>query len=371
MGNNKTKNGSIMTKTDKTQLEKAVSLIKTSQQIYIFPTLSTNRDFLLPSLGLFYALQKLEKGAGLILGMLPLSEQSLIFKPIEDENKITILSPSADNIRRLRYEKEKDGLVLYFDNKGNSPKKQDVIFSGFSTQKRADLLITIGADNSEEIKHPLFQKNFLDTPWLSVGGQDKKISPLQTILPLSPSIPCAKVIFRLLKKIDENLIDQRSAAYLLRSLQFLPDFSPSDDFFQTVANLVNHRALEYKINPCSTQSLKQLNLLKTFVGRLQFSRSANIAFANLSTKDINSSSSADLIFLFQELRKGLLSLKNFLVLWPIHDGQFQAVAYLKDKKKLALLQSRYQGIVSTNRSLFSVSGKSSLLVTKKIIKTLS
>jgi len=161
------------------------------------------------------------------------------------------------------------------------------------------------------------------------------------------------------------LIDQRSAAYLLRSLQFLPDFSPSDDFFQTVASLVNHRALEYKINPCSTQSFKQLNLLKTFVGRLQFSRPANITFASLLTKDISSSSSADLIFLFQELRKGLLSLKNFLVLWPINDGRFQAVVYLKDKKRLALLQSHYQGTVGINRSLFSISGKNSLLAIKK------
>jgi len=360
-----------MTTMDRTQLEKAVSLVKISQQIYVFPTLSTDRDFLLPSLGLFYALQKLKKEVGLILGALPLSEQSLIFKPTETENKITILSPSADNIKHLRYEKEKGNLVLYFDNKGNRLKKQDVIFSGFSTQKRVDLLITIGATSSEEIEHPLFQKNFRDTPWLSIGGQGKTSSSLQTTLPLLPSVSCAKVVFRLLKKIDGDSIDQRTAAYLLRSLQFLPGFSLSNDFFQTVTNLVNHQALEYKINPCSTQSLKQLNLLKTLVNKFRFSPSANIAFASLSAKDVNSISSTDLVFLFRELRKGLLFLKNFLVLWPISDCRFQAVVYLKDKKKLALLQSHYQGTVSVDRSLFFVSEKNPFLAIKKIIKTLS
>jgi hypothetical protein len=360
-----------MTVTGRTQLEKAATLIKASQQIYIFPTLSTDQDFLFPSLGLFYALRRLKKGASLILGTLPLSKQSLVSKPTENENKITILSPSADNIKRLRYEKEKGNLVLYFDDKGNGPKKQDVIFSGFSTQKRADLLITIGATSSEEIKHLLFQKNFLETPWLSIGGQDKKNSPLQTALPLCSSASCTKTIFHLLKKIDKDSIDQQSAAYLLRSLQFLPDFSLSDNFFQTVTSLVNHRALEYKINPCSTQSPKQLNLLKTLVSKLQFSQSANVVFANLSAKDTRFISSADLIFLFQELRKGLFSLKNFLVLWPTNDRRFRAAVYLEDKKKLSLLQSRYQGAVGINRGLFSISGKSSLLATKKIIKILS
>ncbi len=360
-----------MTIRNRTQLEKAAALIKDSQQIHIFPALSTKRDFLLPSLGLFYALRKLEKGTSLILGTLPLSEQSLAPEPIENENKITILSPSADNIKHLRYEKEKGDLVLYFDNKGDGLKKQDVIFSGFSTQKQADLLITIGITNPGEIKHPLFQKNFLKTSWLSIGNQSKKSAPYQTSLPFLSSTPCAKTVFQLLKKIDEDLINQQSAAYLLRSLRFYPGFSLSDNFFQTIANLVNHQALEYRINPCATQSLEQLNLLKTSVNKLRFSRPAGLVFANLSAKDIEFSSSADLTFLFQELRKGLLSLGNLLILWPIDSRQFQAVVYLKDKKKLSLLQSHYQGVVDINRGLFSVPGRNSLLAIKKIIKALS
>lgn len=350
---------------DLRQLSEFKRLVENSREVALVPSLETRGESLLSALALLFSLDNLNRKTSLLLESLPPSLVGLeASQSWRDKPTIIINRPSADKISQIRYDKNNGRVYLRLNTHDNSVRAEDVVMSFEPLKNEPDLFVCLGFSSSKQILHPQFRQRSDRAAVINLDNHQENEAFGQVNL-IDPNKPLAEMTANAIKTIDENLIDQRVSAYLLKGLKLYT--SPqefSSHSCRWIAQLVNQDALSYVPNPCTTEDAKQLSLLEKSIRQLEFYPAKNLAVLGLPYRENQGLCSEDIIFLIEELKSRLLDLKNLAVLWQPERTLTQGVVYLDEKGRLKQLSHLYPGQYQESRGLFTIN-QSELSTTKK------
>ncbi len=308
------------------------SLIKEKENIFLFPALSNRGDSLLAGLALFYSLKNSGQKANLILGSLPWEAQPFISEDFSFQPKIIIRPPASLQIKQLRYEKEKEQLILYLDAQDKALDRRDFDLL-LSPQPQPDLLITLGVQKWEEIVHPLF-RNFQDSlPIINIDchASNQYFGRLNLVNPQTTSL--SQWLTVILRQLQEEEIDARAAGYLLQGLKLLPPEKQTKESLAQMHYLMGKGALEFNPPSSFLTSQAKIDFLQQAIKKIQVFSKPKIAFLPLETGVWRSLSPPYLSSLLQELKSGLFQFKNILLLWKVDHQTIQGIVSLQNQEK--------------------------------------
>ena len=201
--------------------KEAEKTIEGSQNIWIFPS-ENLPDSIPASLALFYTLKKLSKNVNLFLESFPKNIEFLV-PSLDNINYpgefIISIKNSNEDISQLYYEKNENGLKLFFKIKKGIIKKENISFDW--TWGKPDLIITIGFKKINEINPP---HHFLylnsegsggqKIPILNIDAQNKN-QKFGKINLIDQDSTITEITTQLIKSIDENLFEENISTCLL------------------------------------------------------------------------------------------------------------------------------------------------------------
>lgn len=352
---------------DLRQLSEFKRLIENSREIALVPSLETRGESLFSALALLFSLDNLNRKTSLLLESLPPSiiglEEAQSWR---DKPTIIINRPSADKISQIRYNKNNGRVYLHINAHNDSVRAEDVAIAFEPFKNEPDLFICLGFSSSKQIVHPQFRQRSDRAAVVNIDNHRENETFGQVNL-INPGKPLAEIVANAIKAIDENLIDQRVSAYLLKGLKLYT--SPqefSNNSCQWIAELVNQEALSYIPNPCTTEDIEQLSLLERSIRKLEFYPAKNLAVLGLPYWENQGLYSNDIIFLIEELKSRLLDLKNLIVLWQPKRSLTQGIVYLDEKDRLKQLSHLYPGQYQESRGLFTVNQPDLSIIKKQL-----
>jgi hypothetical protein len=355
---------------DQSQLSEFKRLVENSQEIAIVPSLETRGEALLSSLALLFSLDNFNRKTSLLLSSLPASLVAAASNnPWQNKPAIVINRPSGEKISQLRYEKNNGRVYLWFNSHDVTMKEEDVSVSFSPFKSEPDLYITLGFKDTEGIVHPLFKQRNPNAAIISIDHHPDNQEFGQINL-IDPESTLAEIAANAIKSIDENLIDRRVGAYILKGLKlYAPSREFSNRLCQWIACLVNQEALEYHPNPCTSESVQQITLLEQSLKKLEFYPQKNLAVLVLPYGE-TCPDSEDIVFLIDELRSKLLELNNFVVIWQPDKSISQGIVYLEESDKLEQLARRYPGEYKRNRGVFDSNERDPFYLKKELVNYL-
>jgi len=357
---------------DLSQLSNFKKIIERSQKIALIPSLQTKGEALLSSLALLFSLDNFNRKTSLLLASLPPSVVTVNSdKGWQGKPVITIDNPSGDKISQLRYEKNHGRVYLWFDSHDAPLREEDVSVSFSSFKDTPDLFICLGFSNLMEIDHSIFQQKKEDLPIINIDNHPRNELFGQINLIDSKS-SLTEMTANIIKDTNEDLIDRKVGAYLLKGLKLYATHNNfSDRSCQWIARLVNQEALAYHPNPCTSENIDQLILLEKSIKDIAYYSQNNSAILTLPYRSYPQIKPSDLVFLIEEIRSRLLELNNLIILWQPTDKTIQGIVYFEEDDKLNRVARFYPGEYHKNRGIFNLNQSELFQVKESLINCLS
>jgi len=357
---------------DLSQLSKFKKSIEGSKKIALIPSLQTKGEALLSSLALLFSLDNFNRKTSLLLASLPPSVVTVnSAKGWQDKPVIIINNPSGDKISQLRYEKNHGRVYLWFDSHGVPLREEDVSISFPSLRDSPDLFICLGFSSLAEIDHPIFRQKNGDSPVINIDNHPRNELFGQINLIDSQS-SLTEMVANIIKDINEDLIDRKVGAYLLKGLKLYATHNNfSDRSCQWIARLVNQEALTYNPNPCTSENIDQLALLEKSIKDIVYYPHNNSAILVLPYYSYSQIEPSDLIFLIEEIRSRLLELNNLIILWQPTSKTIQGIVYFEEDDKLNRVAQLYPGEYQKNRGVFNLNQSELFQVKENLINCFS
>ena len=336
------------------QISSFASLIDKKENIFIFPSLKNQEDSLLASLALFFALEKSGQKANLVLGNIPwqkqpfLSADSLPFQP-----KIIIRSPASQQIKQLRYTKEANQIIFYLDSNNQSldPKNFDLILS---PQPQPDLLITLNAQKTSDIHHPLFQENFHDVPTINIDHHSSNQQFGQVNLINPRALSTCQWLTDILRQINEEWITPQVASYLLQGIKLIVPEKQNKDSLSQIHYLIDRGALLSSISLPLLQSQEEIDFLQSAIKAMEISLNPPFVFIPFDNRNLLFLSPPHLSALLKALKTNFFSFKNILLLWKPNQDTVQGLVSLENLQKLDNFLEKIPGKKKDHLGIFRI-----------------
>lgn len=325
------------------QINSFRSLIEKEENIFIFPSLKRRGDSLLASLALFFALEKSGRKANLILGKIPWSQQPFLnVEAFPFQPKIIIRPPASQQIRQLRYDKQGDRLIFYFDtdNQNLNPKNFDLILS---PQPEPDLLITLNAQKPSDIPHLLFQNNFRSRPIINIdqSAANQQFGQVNLINPRALST--CQWLTDILQQTNEHWITPEVASYLLQGIKLIPPEKQNKDSLSKIHYLIDKGALLSSITLPLLKSQEEIDGLQSIIQTMEVSLDPPLVFVPLEKHHLLLTSPPYLSALLKALETSFFHFKNILLLWSSDQEIIQGLVALENSEKLDHLLKKIPG----------------------------
>ncbi len=227
-----------------------------------------------------------------------------MYKKIENvldiQNKFIIsLSTKNAKIKQVKYENKKDKVEFIIESEKGDFSKEDV--KAFNSADLYDLIITLASPDLESLGE-IYDRNtkfFYETPIINIDfhSENEKYGQINYIDLLSVS--CTDVLFNLIKKYKENLVDEEVATCLLTGvITRTKNFKTNNLTPNSLANSsemirLGARRDEILDNFYRSKSFGVLKLWGRVLARLDSSRDDKILWSVLSKMDFEKTNTTE------------------------------------------------------------------------------
>ena len=369
------------------------AFISGSKNVLIAPSYPLQEDCFAAALSLFYTLKKLNKNVNLLAQDVP---QRLRFLATPVNKNFVIAINNKDNdleekISEIRYEKNKDQLNLYLTLKNGGLSEKDISFAleeenmAVFNQKPflepPDTVITLGVQSLKEAEkltenelENLYDVNVLNIDRHSFNENFGHINFIET-----ETSSLSALIFKLIKSINQELLDKKTATCLLGGIVSASQNSQNIENIPEILKIIGYLTKKggnyQKIVQALYQknSLSQVNLLSKILGKLEIKK--GIYLATLKEEDFyeTRASSKDLGFVIKELKSNFLRLPSFLLLWESRCSPIiiKGIFYSSKQNLVENVINEFEGTRKGKGILFLIRENSLKTAQDKISKTLN
>lgn len=289
----------------KDTIQQIKDLVDKSKNILVITKKEPSGDSVGSMLGLYLALAKMEKNVQVVSHGSP----DMIYKFLPSFYKITkelestknfIISLDVRNaqVGEFSYKIEGDKLNIYIEPKDGEFTPEDV--NAEKSKPKFDLVLAINCPDLEYMGK-LYEENtefFYETPIINIDHRASNENYGQVNLIDITATSTAEILFDVLSKIEENLIDEDIATCLLTGIIYDTDSfqsqSTTPKAFQVASELVSLGADQQKIiqHLYKTKSLATLKLWGRLLARIKHDPKSKLVWTLVDISDFEKSGSS-------------------------------------------------------------------------------
>ncbi|MEI6627672.1 MAG: DHH family phosphoesterase [bacterium] len=324
-------------------IEQSIELIKKSQYILITFRKNWTGDAFASALALGRIFKKIGKNADIIcqdfepnthLSFLPTGE---VQKQIKSLQKFIIsISTGKTQVGEFTYNKEENKLNIFITPKNGQFNKEDVSVS--HSAYKYDLIIVLDTPDLDSLGE-LFERHsdfFYNTPKINIDHSSQNESFGNVNLMDLTAASTAEIVYDLIRKVDENLIDEEVATYLLAgvilSTKNFKTIKVTPKTLNTASELIQKNARRNQIIQALYQNrfMSTLKMWGRVLSKLNTDPDNKLAWSVLSYADFTETETApsEIIEVIDELIVSMPKVNTILIIYEVKNGDKMAVECL-------------------------------------------
>lgn len=342
------------------EIQQVIDKLENSSSVLIIIPEGTTGDSVAAGLALRSFLKKLEKQTELYCPVAPNARFSFLpgFPEISTNLKavrsfVIDLSTKKASIDELSYKKENDRLSIYIKPKENQFAPSDVTFR--TSNFPYDAIVTIGVASLDQLGG-LFSENaemFYEVPIVNLDNKPNNDHFGQINLVQLNAGSCSEVVFDLISKFEQGLIDEHIATALLSGFitetNSFQNNRTSPQVLLKASQLValGGRQQDIISNFYKNKSLGLLKLWGRVLARLKQDHQNSLVYSAVNATDMQKSgaSEQDAALIIREMVLQLTFAKNFLFLKETETGQTEAFIAAQPSLNVPVILAAYQPVL--------------------------